>query len=138
MVTFPSIPAVVLKLCSQILRYSSLQEYLPSSLLQAGFTELLLLLFFLFSIYLFSWLCWVLVACCIMSDLSLWHMDSLAVAQRFSSCGARAYLLQSMWEFSSLARDQTHVTCISTQIPNHRIIREVPIDLLLVNKIWQK
>ena len=38
----------------------------------------------------------------------------------------RAWLLHSMWDLSSLIRDQTCVLCIARQILNHRTTREVP------------
>ena len=38
----------------------------------------------------------------------------------------RLKLPLSMWDLSSLTRDQTHVPCIGRQIPNHWTTREVP------------
>ena len=36
------------------------------------------------------------------------------------------YLLQGMWDLSSLARNKTCDPCISRQILNHRTTREIP------------
>ena len=48
--------------------------------------------------------------------LFLWHSGSVLWAQ----------LPCSMWGLSSWARDQTHIPCITRQILNHWITREVP------------
>ena len=47
-------------------------------------------------------------------------------AHGLSSCGARALLPLSMWNPSSLTRDQTWVSCIGRQILNHWTTKEVP------------
>ena len=47
------------------------------------------------------------------------------------SCGAWAQLLYSMWDLSSLIRDQTQVPCTSRQTLKHWTTREVPRTLLL-------
>ena len=54
-------------------------------------------------------------------------IDSLVVLCRLSSCVVRAQLLLSMWDFSSLTRDWTHISWIAMQILNHWTTREVPI-----------
>ena len=48
---------------------------------------------------------------------------------RLKSCGAGTYLLRDLWDFSSLTRNQTQVTCIARQILNHWTTREVPRSL---------
>ena len=53
-------------------------------------------------------------------------IDSLVVLCRLSSCVVRAQLLLSMWDFSSLTRDWTHISWIAMQILNHWTTREVP------------
>jgi len=66
--------------------------------------------FFFFSPFkkVFIRLCWVLVAahgiCCIMQDLSWWHMDSLAVANGLQSVWAQQLLctgLVALWHIGS-------------------------------------
>ena len=64
---------------------------------------------------------------CVMWDPYLWHMVSLAVALRLSSCWANASLLCSSWDLNSLTRDGTLVPCIARQIHSHWATREVPI-----------
>ena len=49
----------------------------------------------------------------------------VAACQNFSNCGTRASLPQGVWDFNSLTRDQTHITCIGKQILNHWTTREV-------------
>ena len=52
-------------------------------------------------------------------------------AHGLSSCRARASLVvahtlilpHGMWDLSSLTRDQTWVTCIGRQIPNHQTVK---------------
>ena len=63
---------------------------------------------------------------CVLEDVSLCCVDSLAVAHRLSSCGTQALLLHGMWDLSSQTRDQTCIPCIARQILNHRPTREVP------------
>lgn len=55
--------------------------------------------------------------CCLRSQLH--HARSLFVMRGLSSCGARAYLLCSWWDPSSLIRNRTLVPCIVWQILNH-------------------
>ena len=55
----------------------------------------------------------------------------LAVAR----CSAQASLLFSMWDLSSLTRDQTQVPCFGRQILNHCTTREVPMQILNCS-IW--
>ena len=84
------------------------------------------------SIYFIIWLHRVLVAAqdlhWVMWYLSLWPTDSLVVAHRLSSFSTWVYLLQSMWDLSSLTRDQTHIPYIGRQIINHWTTREVPMS----------
>ena len=54
----------------------------------------------------------------------------------FSRCGAPAYLLPGMWDFSCLTRDQTCVPCIGRHVLNHWMTREVPADCDWV--LWRK
>ena len=58
---------------------------------------------------------------CSMWDLLLQQTDSLVMAGRQAQ-----YLLQGMWDLSSLARNKTCDPCISRQILNHRTMREIP------------
>ena len=64
---------------------------------------------------------------CIMQDLPSQHADSPVVAHGLSRCDSWSQLPHSMWDLSSLTRDQTHVPCIARQIPNHWTPREVPV-----------
>ena len=50
-----------------------------------------------------------------------------------SSCGTRAYLLQDMWDLSSLNRDRTCVSCLGRWILHHWTTKEVPECLYLLN-----
>ena len=73
----------------------------------------------------------------------LWHVGSVVVARglsscglwalecRLSSCGARAQLLHSMWDFSQ-TRARTHVLCIGRQILNHCATREARCVYVLI------
>ena len=54
----------------------------------------------------------------------------LAVAR----CSAQASLLFSMWDLSSLTRDQTQVPCFGSQILNHCTTREVPPLLFYIEE----
>ena len=78
-----------------------------------------------FHVYLFIWLCWVLVAA---HEI---FIASYRVFHGLSSCGAWAQQLSGMWDLSSPTRDQTHVPCIARWIPNHRTTREVPGRMFL-------
>ena len=53
-----------------------------------------------------------------------------ALEHRLSSCGARAYLLRDMWDFSR-TRAQTRVPCIGRRILNHCATREALHFLML-------
>jgi len=52
-------------------------------------------------------------------------------------CGARAELLQGMWDLSSLTRDRTLVPCVAGQILNHWTTREVPGMLPFISRSSQ-
>ena len=56
----------------------------------------------------------------------LWHVDSLVVVWRLSSCGVRTQLPCSMWDLSCLTRGRTWVPCIGRWILNRWTTREVP------------
>ena len=58
---------------------------------------------------------------------SLRHVGSLVEAHGLSSCGARAKLPCSMWDLSSLTRDQTRISCIGRWILYHWTTKEVPV-----------
>ena len=64
--------------------------------------------FFFFRIFIYFWLCRVLVAAC-----------------RLFCCGTSAQLPHSIWDHSSWARDWTRVLCVGKWILNHWIAREV-------------
>ena len=70
-----------------------------------------------------------IVVCGLLSSCGVWapeHMGSVVVAYRLSNCCMQAKLLHSMWDLSSLTRDQTRVLCIGRWILNHWTTREVP------------
>ena len=49
----------------------------------------------------------------------LHHVGPFVVVYRLNGCSMWASVLHSMWDLSSLIRDQTHVSCITRQIHNH-------------------
>ena len=60
-----------------------------------------------------------IVVCGLLSSCGVWapeHMGSVVVAYRLSNCCMQAKLLHSMWDLSSLTRDQTRVLCIGRWI----------------------
>ena len=63
---------------------------------------------------------------------SLRHASSLVEARKLSSCGVQAWLPHSMWNLSSLTRDQTRVPCIVRRILYHWTTREVPYIVFLI------
>ena len=82
-------------------------------------------------IFLFTYLT-VTVLSCSMQNLLLWHNDSRPSG--LSSCGGWALLLCSIWNVSTLTRDQTHLPCIARWILNHWTTREVPGYLFWISK----
>ena len=69
---------------------------------------------------------------------SLWHMGSFVAVHGLVlvvACGLQSAWAQmpcSMWDLSSLTRDQTCVLCIGRWILNHWTTREVPLFTLLI------
>ena len=58
---------------------------------------------------------------------SLRDAASHVEVRELSSCGWWAYLPRSMWDLSSLTRDQTRVPCSGRQILYQWTTREIPI-----------
>ena len=56
---------------------------------------------------------------------SWWHKGSLVEACRLRKFQHAGLVTRSVWDLSSLTRDQTHVPCIGRQTLNHWITREV-------------
>lgn len=101
---------------------------------QAGLLSYCCCFFFLVFIYLAGCVgSWLHIASW---DLSLWHMDSLAVRKGSVAAVQRlSYSEQVGVEFSS--QGSTHVPALLCRFPTTRPSGD-PIDLLLVNRIWQK
>ena len=59
-------------------------------------------------------------------------MQDLLLQCMPSSCGVWAYLLPCMWDLSSLAKGQTHVSCIARWTLHHWTTREVTISRILL------
>ena len=57
---------------------------------------------------------------------SLRYANSSSWGMVFSSFGAPALLPLSMWDLSSLTKDQTCIPCIERQILNHWVTRQIP------------
>ena len=81
------------------------------------------------------WLSQVVVVACRISIDTRRFMGSRA--NEFSSWGTQAYLPCSMWDLSSLTRDQTCISSIGRWILNHWTTREVPVHLFLLSPLFQ-
>lgn len=55
---------------------------------------------------------------CVVWNIWLRCVGSLAVPHKLGSCGTQAKLFLGLWELSSLIRGQTLVSCIARQILN--------------------